>query len=181
MNSFFPDISKVFRENRRLVYGLLLILILVGLIAFRKAYEFHQAAQQEMESKKESIAILSSRLDGGNRPGYEQKPPSLEKGLVQADKPSIAAALIQKSIRAAALKNRVHIISERPLKPVGHGPYLKVPVEFQFKTDTAGLTGFLTDVRSAEPMTGVDGVSIKRSDSGGLEVTMVVLGAMRLQ
>lgn len=182
MNPVLKRLFKIAGENRRLAYGILFILILLILIGFKAAYKFHRAAQDEIEVKKESLLIMASSQDSnkvGSNANLNEKLHEFEKGLIEAHKPSIAAAVLQRSFKSLALKNNVTVASERPLKELDAGAYLLIPVEFQLKTGLPGLKGLLYDLRSSSPMTGINSIAIKVSEGGFLDVTLIVEGVIR--
>lgn len=180
-NTVLSRLIKKLSENRRLAYGIIVILILMGVIFFRTVYRLHSSAQEEIEIKKENISILSNLERDQNKTEYvsEERLREIEKGLIEADKPSKATALLQKSFKAIASKNNVLVISERPLKPLEAGAYFKVPVEFQLKTGLPGLKGLLSDLSSSHLLIGIEFFSIKNSENGTLNAVIIVHGAMK--
>lgn len=182
MKSFIEYFLKAASENKRFAFGFAFVVLLFGLIVIKAIYNFHTAVHEEIKIKKENLVLLASSVQQGARGDNEKEMKhlsTLEDGLVEADKPSIAAALLQIKFKSAATKNNVTITSERPLKHHVAGVYVMVPIEFALKTGLPGLKGLLSDLRSFDPATGIESISIKTSDGGILDVTLVIQGAMR--
>ncbi|CAG1065978.1 hypothetical protein BAC1_01575 [uncultured bacterium] len=182
MKALVEFLSKIAAENKRLAYGIALIMLLSALIALKAFYNFHAGVQKDIELKKETLALLASAVQRGGEGDVKRETDrlhALEEGLIKSDKPSIAAALVQKAFKSAASKNTVTVISERPLKPLEAGAYTVVPIEFQLKTGLSGLKGLLADLHASNPATGVASVIIKASDNAMLDVTLVIQGAMK--
>lgn len=183
MNSLLKHAIKISGENRRLAYGFAVILVVLGLIVFREVYRFHAAASEEIDLKKESLSILASSVEKISESGGEVDPSErlkrFEKGIIVAERPSIAAAVLQRSFKTIASKNDVTVASERPLKPLEAGAYLKVPIEFKLKADIPGLRGLLQDLQTSSPSAWVDSISMRKIEGGALDITLVIESAMR--
>lgn len=182
MSAFLRDIMKAAGENRRLFYGLLAILVLIMLITSREVYELHNTAQNEIRIKVESILLMNSALErneGSGSPNLEKLTEFEKERLLAADKPSIAAAKLQKSFKSMSLKNNVRVLSERPLKPVESGEYLKIPIEYQIKAGLPAFRDLLSDLHGSSPMIGVEAVQVKKTEHGALEIILTIVGAMR--
>jgi hypothetical protein len=182
LKAFVSFLSKIVAGNKRLAYGIALIMLLSALTVIKAFYNFHAGVQKDIELKKETLALLASAVqrgsEGGDKKGTDRLH-ALEDGLIKSDKPSIAAALVQKAFKFAASKNTITVISERPLKPLEAGAYTVVPIEFQLKAGLSGFKGLLADLHSSYPSTSVASLSIKASDNAMLDVTIVIQGAMR--
>lgn len=181
MNSIHSRLNAFFESNRKLLPGFILIIVLVGLLAFSAVYSFHSAAVEEIEIKAESLEMLQKAKAGpSGAPGVDERLKILEEGLIDADKITVAAAVLQNSFKSLARKHGITITSERPLKATDSGAYTKVPVEFQMKAALPELKELLIELRSMSPMAGVGSISIKQGQNGSmLDVVLVLNGAMR--
>ncbi|MBI1911049.1 MAG: hypothetical protein HYS21_03525 [Deltaproteobacteria bacterium] len=178
-------LEKIFKgagENRKLSVGFVIIFFLSALIVFRTVYRLHKGVQEEIEIKQENLNILASSIEKSVDSVDVSSGESLrelEKGIIAAEKSSIAGAVLQKTFKTIASKNHVTVISERPLKPIEAGEYLKVPIEFKLKTGLSGLSILLQDLRSSSLMIGLSSISIRTIEGGLFDITLVIEGVMR--
>ncbi len=85
----------------------------------------------------------------------------LEKRLVSGDTPPVAAAEIQRNIKAIALSLGIDIKSEKALSPVDSGLYLGIPVEIGFTAPTAKLKDMLYRIKTSPLLLTVPKVKIR--------------------
>ncbi len=177
----------LFEKNRRLFAGIALIVILAALILIRAGYRYHQSVTQEIETKAElysmSVALMadSSGVEELRR-SAEKKADTLEKGLLAAERPPVAAAKLQKAFREISKKRGVVVSSERMLPFSEEGFYVKIPVEFQFRADMHQVKNIMYDIVSSPVVVGVRRLKLRAEDSRNprmLDVVMTVEGAMK--
>ena len=96
---------------------------------------------QMVLSRRQSLEEESERL--------EKRLAKLENNLLRGDKPPLAAAELQKILKAAAQQADVNITSERILDPVVKGHYLEIPVEIKVKCSVTKFTKLLFAIENS--------------------------------
>lgn len=176
-------ISGFIQKNRRILPGMAVIFILATLLIIRSGYGYHNSFQEEIEVKRELYLATAETLTGDDElekliRKAEGRLKSLEGGLLEANRPPIAAAKLQKAVKDIASRNGLSIISERAIPFVDGGNYLKIPVEFQLKSDTDKLTKFLHELAASPLIMGVSELKVRVDDSRRLDVTVTIEGMM---
>ncbi|MBI1912592.1 MAG: hypothetical protein HYS21_11405 [Deltaproteobacteria bacterium] len=183
-----PLVKEFFISLRqsRLFYGALLIPLLVLLILARSAYRYHMGAREEIMVKIEQYQAQYSMMAKGEdiltaKKIAEERLLKMEKGLLDATKPSMAAAMLQETFKAFSSKKGITITSEKALNYSEKGRYIKIPVEFQFRAGLAELKDLLYDIKAAPVVMGVKEIRIKsprQNEAGRLDVSLVIEGAI---
>lgn len=181
MSSLFSRIDAFFEANRKLLPAVVIMVVLACLLIFRAVNDFHSTVMEQIEIKSESLERLRAANAGTQGAARtEERLKLLEKGLIDADKTTVAAAVLQNSFKSMARKHGITITSERPLKVTDLGAYTKVPVEFQMKASLSELTELFVELRSMTPRAGVGSIIIKKGQDGSmLDIVLVLNGAMR--
>jgi len=142
------------REKRFLLTGGIIILVIIAYQAaiwysgirssMKEQIEINQATLQKQLNKISTKGEIEKKLETISTEIKE-----LEKGLISADKPPLAAAEIQRSLKDIALSLGIDIKSEKALNPVDTGFYLAVPVEIGFTATTARLKDMLYRIKTS--------------------------------
>lgn len=106
----------------------------------------------------------------------------LEKGLISADKPPLAAAEIQRSLKDIASSFGIDIKSEKALNPVDTGFYLAVPVEIGFTASTAKLKDMLYRIKTSPLLFTISSMKLRVMNIGNpvdVYATLVVQGFIK--
>lgn len=187
MTAFIKKIQAAMEENRRMLPGVIVIIILVMLLAFRWGYRRHVAGLVEIAALEDlyrsSISLAQrgadiSRLKAESEARIRER----EKGLLKAAKPTIAAAELVESFKAVTSRKGIVITSQRALAASDRAGYKVIPVEFLFRADLAQVKNLLYDIQSSQMLVGVRELKIKvpeHKDNGRLEVRLVIEGAIK--
>lgn len=187
MGSFLQYIQRAIKMNRRIAVGIAVICVLSALLALKGLHSQHIARKAEIEARAQTYRRASAVLLRGTqveklKRSAEEKIADMEKGLLDADNPSIGAALLQEAFKSYTVKKGIAVSSERALPFSEKGGYRLVPVEFQFRANLEEFKGLLFDIKSSPLVMGVKSVRIKSSGRGGPErfdVSLVLEGAIR--
>lgn len=177
------SIAALIQKNRRILPGVAIIFILVSLLLFRSGYGYHLSFREEIEVKNELYMLTASALASKDElekiiKKAEGRLKAFERGLLEAERPPIAAAKLQKAVKAIALKNGIPIVSERALLFAEDDDYLKIPVEFKLKADTKSLKDFLYEITASPLIMGVSEIKIRVDDSKRLDILITIEGMM---
>ncbi len=85
----------------------------------------------------------------------------LERGLLPGDKPPVAAARIQKTLKEMALSLNVNIKLEKALNTVDSGPYLGIPVEIGFTSTTEKLKKMIYRIKTSSLLLTITDIKIR--------------------
>lgn len=187
IDSFFKNIEPAIKKNRRALIGIAAICVLSALLAVKGFHSRHLIKKAEIEARAEtyrktSAAVLREDEAGKLKISADKKIAELEKGLLNADSPSIGAALLQEAFKSYTVKKGIAVSSERALPFNEKDGYKKIPVEFQFKANPEELKGLLYDIKSSPLIMGVRSLRLKSSGRGGperLNVSLVLEGVIR--
>ncbi|MFQ5900515.1 MAG: type II secretion system protein GspM [Thermodesulfobacteriota bacterium] len=179
------DIKTV--KNKRMVIGITIALVLLMLVIARYSYENHLLARKEIETKSELYRIssgLASERDGilKRLEHLDARLKGLKAGILTADRVPVAAAELQKLIKEMAKKRQIKMSSEKVLSAIESGKFVRVPVEFRFKTMLPGLKGLIYDIESSSLILSIPAIKIKApemKDQQMNKVTLVVEGIMK--
>lgn len=174
-------------ENSRIIPGIALIGVLAVLLLVRWGYNRHQSAVEEISAYNEVLRTSSLVLarEGGVEKlmGVDRKRiKELEKGLLSAARPSIAAAELQETFKKFARKKKISISSENVLNFEEAGDYIRIPVEFHLRADLRQLTRLLYDIQASALLMGVRSMRVRAANSRNraqMNVTLVLEGAMK--
>ncbi|MFQ5442185.1 MAG: type II secretion system protein GspM [Thermodesulfobacteriota bacterium] len=174
-------------ENRRIIPGIAVIGVLAVLLLVRWGYNRHQSAVEEISAYNEVLRTSSLVLARGSEVekliGIEKKRiKELEKGLLRASKPSIAAAELQEAFKKLVKKKKISISSENVLNFEEEGDYIRIPVEFHLRAGLSQLTRLLYDVQASALLMGVRSLRIRGPNSRNkakMNVTLVLEGAIK--
>lgn len=177
------SISTLIQKNRRILPGVAIIFILASLLLIRSGYGYHLSFLEEIEVKNELYMASASALASKDElekiiKKAEGRIKALEGGLLEAERPPIAAAKLQKAVKAIASKNGIPIVSERALLFAENGDYLKIPVEFKLKADARSLRSFLYEIATSPLIMGVSELKIRVDDSKRLDILVTIEGMM---
>lgn len=174
-------------RNKRLFTALLISSALIGILLIRAGYNYHLSAGEELLHGMEAYASAESMLARAREITASQKRLServkrLEQGLLKAAQAPVGSAELEEVLKSLASKARVAVKAQKALPPIEKGQYVLIPVEFQMRTDTAGLKELLFSLQSAPVMIGVKSLSIRTAsekDSRLLDISLVIEGAIK--
>jgi type II secretory pathway component PulM len=136
------------------------------------------------------IALDQSLLRVSRKPRLEQRLAQLEEefnrleaGLLPGDKAPLAAAKLQKIIKAIVKRQGVSIISEKVLEPVEMGTYQRIAVQVTVRCLVSKLKEIMYHIENNQTMLNVPKIDIKvvnRRRPKEVQAMMVVEGAIRL-
>ncbi len=176
-------------ENRRILPGIALIGALVIMLCLKWGYTHHQNSLDEIEAYRESLQASTSIVARGAEIkkliGYQNKRiKTLEKGLLSAGRPAMAAAELQEAFKKLLLRKNITVTSENVLNSEENGDYTIIPVEFHLKAELGQLTRLLYDVRASRLLIGVRSMNIKApysKEQAKLNVSLIIEGAMKTE
>lgn len=142
------------REKRFLVIGgvltVIILLYSLGLDPFLKKQE---NVKKELSQKQKTLFI--SQRNAGRRRPLERKVNALqtnlkemEKGLLDTNNPSLAAANIQEIIKGISLKTGISINSVRVMPPNPADAYTEIPVRIETTGNISTLKNLLFEIES---------------------------------
>ncbi|MFQ5353313.1 MAG: GspMb/PilO family protein [Thermodesulfobacteriota bacterium] len=178
---------RLISENNRVLPGMAVIGVLVLLLILKWGYNHHQRSASEIIAYNDLLQASSSIAERGSEiekiiAGQNQEISALEKGLLKAQKPSIAAAELQEAFKKILARKNIIISSENVLAFEESGEYIKIPVEFHLKAELGQLTRLLYDVRLSPLLMGVRSMHIRTlsaADNAIMNITLVLEGAIR--
>jgi len=142
------------REKKFLLAGgVIILLIIIYLTArwyndirssIRRQVEINQMTLQRQLNKISMDREIEKKLET-----IDVKVKELEKGLISSDRPSLAAAEVQRNLKDIAMSVGIDIKSEKTLNPVDRGFYLAIPVEIGFTTTTSRLKDMLYKLKTS--------------------------------
>ncbi len=174
-------------ENPRIFPGMVIIGVLVILLVLRFGYARHRENLEEIAAYREALkasSLMLARSDGIKTriEAGEKDLKALEKGLLKARGPSMAAAELQEAFKRLTTGRDITIRSENVLGFEDAGQYMKIPVEFHLKTALSELTRLLYEIEASPLVMGVRSMHITvpySRESGDINVTLVLEGAIR--
>ncbi|MFQ5901324.1 MAG: type II secretion system protein GspM [Thermodesulfobacteriota bacterium] len=174
-------------KNKKVIIGIAVAVILFVLVVARYSYEGHLLAKEEIETKKElytvSLGIVSEKDSIQNKLEYlDSRLKGLNAGVLTADTIPVAAAELQRLIKEMAKERGIKMSSEKVLPSIESGEFVKVPVEFQFKSMLPGLKGLIYDIESSSLILGIPKIKLKAPEfkkQNENKVTLVVEGVMK--
>jgi len=174
-------------ENRRIIPGFVAIGVLVLLLVLKWGYARHQDFQEEISTYREALqtsSLMLARTDDikerieNQRKGLK----GLEKGLLKAPRPSMAAAELQEAFKKLIKGKDITIRSQNVLGFEEAGKYVKIPVEFHLNADLRQFARLLYEIERSPLVMGVRSMHVTVPYSGEkskINVTLVVEGAIR--
>ncbi len=175
-------------QNRRIVPGLLAIGVLVLLLVLKWGYAHHQESLAEIEAYREALQtsrVMLARTDDIKKRIEARKKglSALEKGLLKAKSPAMAAAELQEAFKHLIAGKNITIRSESVLSFEELGDYTRIPVEFHLSTDLRQLARLLYDIETSPLVMGVRSMHVAVPYSGDkamVNVTLVLEGGIKL-
>ncbi len=173
-------------ENRRIIPGFAAIGVLVLLLVLKWGYQRHQDYRAEIETYREALRTSSLMLSrtGDIKERIESRQKgirALEKGLLKAARPSMAAAELQEAFKKLIAGKDITIRSQNVLSFEEAGKYVKIPVEFHLNTELGQLARLLYDIERSPLVMGVRSMHVTVPYSGEkakINVTLVLEGAL---
>jgi hypothetical protein len=161
--------------------------VLVLLLDVKWGYTRHQDYQSEIATYREALrtsSLMLSRTEGlKERIDTERKGlKTLEKGLLKAPRPSMAAAELQEAFKKLIKGKDIAIRSQNVLGFEEVGKYVKIPVEFHLNTELRQLARLLYEIEKSPLVMGVRSMHVTVPYSGEktkINVTLVLEGAIR--
>jgi Tfp pilus assembly protein PilN len=181
-------LSKLNERERKFIVlgGIAVFLILVyyvhGLYTdFKTRVDEHSGTKVIMLEKQ--LAKLAEREGIEKRAAEIKKEVArYEKVFLRGNKPPVAAAELQKTIKNIASSLGIEIRLERTLSPVDEDFFISVPVEIGFTSSTARLKNLLEQLRTTPFMTNITVLKVRVlnvSKPEDINVTLVVSGYIK--
>jgi Tfp pilus assembly protein PilN len=181
-------LSKLNERERKFIVlgGIAVFLILVyyvhGLYTdFKTQVDEHSGTKVIMLEKQ--LAKLAEREGIEKRAAEIKKEVArYEKVFLRGNKPPVAAAELQKTIKNIASSLGIEIRLERTLSPVDEDFFISVPVEIGFTSSTARLKNLLEQLRTTPFMTNITVLKVRVlnvSKPEDINVTLVVSGYIK--
>lgn len=184
MRRIYKQVSRWINENRRILPGISIAFFLAALLIIKYGYQYHLAVQDEIEAKRELYAASAAMVPEENEledilRAAESRVDVLEKGLLDAKRAPVGAAMLQRAVREMSIRRGITIKSEKALQAVEAGSYIKIPVEVQFAADMPQIKNLLYDVLSSPLIMGIKSIRIKTNSERKLELVLTIEGAIR--
>lgn len=186
MAPFLKSIRELMRKNRLLLPGGVIIAVLLLALVTRAGYGYHLTLQELLDVKVEGYRISSSMLADAARVerrllAAEAEIKVLERGLLKEKKVPLGAARLLKEMEVMSAKWGITLSSSKTLPEREADVYMKIPVEFRFKTELPKLTMLLYDIQSSPFILGINVIRVKvsgRKNIGEVNVTLLLEGMM---
>ncbi len=164
--------------------GISIVFFLAALLIIKYGYHYHLAVQDEIEAKKALYAASIAMAPEENEledilKAAESRVGALEKGLLDAKRAPVGAAMLQRAVREMSLRRGITIKSEKALQTIESGSYVKIPIEVQFAADTTQIKNLLYDMLSSPLIMGIKSLRIKSNNERRLELVLTIEGAIR--
>lgn len=187
MSHYSQRLQELSKENRLLLPGACIILVLFSVLTFRSGYSAHLLLNEEIKTKAELYGLSTQMLSESENISKQlvaakRRVVELEEGLFKVTKPSLGAAKLQSVLQEMASKRGMMISSAKTLPFKVEGIYTVMPVEFRLKINPIQLKELLYDIQSASVLIGVKETRIKVSDirkPDDLDVTLIVEGLIK--
>lgn len=150
----------------RRVMAVLLLVVLLGGIAYVASLPFAVLAEQEatLAQLARRAGELERRLATRDQLLAEQRllerASDADQTLIQADTPALAAALLQRELSALVAQGGGSLESVQALAPVNTPPFVRIPVRISFTGSVEGLRSFLYAVEQHAPVLLVDELQV---------------------
>ncbi len=180
-------VLSLISENRRILPGVALIGALVLILIIRWGYNHHQRSMEEITAYNDLLQTSSSILARGDEVKKlieldKTNISTLEKGLLKAKKPTIAAAELQEAFKKMVARKNIAISSENVLNFEETGKYIRIPVEFHLKAKLSQLTLLLYDIEVSPLLMSVRSMHVRTlgaKDSAQMNITIILEGAIK--
>ncbi len=181
-------LSKISQRDKRiLIIGGIIVLLILLYRAFIWSNDIRTAMQNHTDAKKitlerqiKKISLKESLLNTHSLLSAETE--QLESGLIPTEKPPVAAARIQRTLKEMASSLDIEIIREKALNPVDAGLYLAIPVEIGFRTTSEKLKSMLFRIKTSDFLLTTSDVKIRVSNIRNpvdAHTTMIVTGFIK--
>jgi Tfp pilus assembly protein PilO len=142
------------REKRFILVGTIIVFLIIVYQIVSWYQGVRSSAREYVETKQLTLQrqinkILEKEEIEDRLKQVNSELNELEKGLLKGDKPPVAAAEIQKRLKALAQSLGIEIKSERTLNPTDDGLYIGIPVEIGFTASTAKLKDILYKIKTS--------------------------------
>ncbi len=177
------------REKIVLLAGGLLALLIISYKVFQWYDDFRTSGRNKFEVKtvylkKQFERIAEKDEVSAKLARAKEELNDLEKGLLPGDKPSLAAAELQKLLKDTASSLKVDIKSEKIVNPAETAYYVEVPVEIGFTATTAKLKDMILKIETAPVLLAISALDIRVMNFKNpteVYVVMTVKGFIRKQ
>ena len=155
MRRLFVLGSRLKRREKLVIFAGLLVAAGILCYYFFERYQTANAAmieslrlRQAYLGKQVGRISEKSRIDG-QLEAAKAEVAKFEERLLPGNKPPVAAAELQKTLKEMAASLAIEIRSERPLPPIEMNMYLGIPVEISFVSSTARLRDMLFKIETS--------------------------------
>ncbi|MFQ5480085.1 MAG: type II secretion system protein GspM [Thermodesulfobacteriota bacterium] len=180
-------IFSLIHDNKRILPGVAIIGALAFILIIKWGYNHHQRSIDEISAYNDLLQTSAAIIERGDDVKKsitlkKEEISKLEKGLLKAEKPSIAAAELQEAFKKMAAKKDITINSENVLNFEETGEYVRIPVEFHLKAKLRQLTLLLYDIKLSPLLMSVRSMNIRTinaRDNAEMNITIVLEGAIK--
>lgn len=177
------------REKVILAVGGAVALLIISYHLFQRYEDFNASAQNRSEAKalylKKQVEKITEKDNiKAKLENAKKELTELERGLLSGDKPSVAAAELQKLLKEIAMSLNVEIKSERISTPIDMGPYLGIPVEIGFTAPTAKLKDMILRIETSPMLLTISALDVRVmnfKNPAEVYAVMTVKGFLRKQ
>lgn len=175
------------REKRFLIMGGLVVLAILMFEGYSRYNDYKKMAD---DTSGTQIVMLEKQLSRISQKDEVEKRLAVlkaeletqEKGVLEGDKPPVAAATLSRVLREAALSNGVNIALERTLNPFDVHQYTAVPIEIGFTTTTEKLKELLYKLRISQYIINISEIKVRVtniSNPADIYTSMVATGFIK--
>ncbi|MDX9715694.1 MAG: type II secretion system protein GspM [Dissulfurispiraceae bacterium] len=175
------------RERIVLAAGLLIAMTIIGSYCYEwygqyRAEHMSRLSTKKLYLEKQTTKISEMKEVQDRLYVINAEMKDLEKGLLVGEKPSVAAAELQRVIKDAASALAVEIRSEKILNPVEHESYTAIQVEVSFAASTAKLRDMLQFIEGSNYYLAISDMRVRVVDiknTKDLQVVMTLRGYIK--
>lgn len=168
------------RERIVLAAGFLIVMAIIGSYCYEwygqyRAEHMSRLSTKELYLEKQTTKISELKEVQARLDAISAEMKDLEKGLLAGEKPSVAAAELQRVVKDAASALAVEIRSEKILNPVEYGNYTAIQVEVSFAASTAKLRDMLQFIEGSNYYLAISDMKVRAIDIKNTKDLQVIL------
>lgn len=175
------------REKKYLIYGALVVVLIIG---FNIITWYSDKKNEINEVTDAKLFMLEKQLGKIAEKGYLEKYSAAvrkelerqERSLLRGEKPPVAAAALQRTLKEMASSLGIDVKVERTVNPVDAEIYLGIPVEIGFKATTDDLKSLLIKIKKASYLLTVSEMKVRVTNINNprtIYTTLVVTGFIK--
>lgn len=175
------------REKRFLLIGGIAVLLIIFFHIFSVYSDYKN--QVEIYTDKRILLLEQQLRKLAAKENLQEKASEIEREIeryerffLRGNKPPVAAAELQKTLKDISSSLKIDIRMERALNPIDSEFYIHVPVEIGFTASTNGLRLLLEKIKQTPFMLTISELKVRVlniRDPEDINVTLVVTGFIR--